>query len=152
MIPPQTEDQTSIKTPLIRALGWIAVALVGGVLSFSAFTILTGMEESLIGIPVGLAIGQIMFYASGRRGGRWFQILAVALTYLAFSLTYGPGMFEIALRRGFSIPAFVFAIFITLASPVIDAHNGLLGQFMVLAGMCLAWTLARSRKKFGVGG
>jgi hypothetical protein len=113
---------------------------------YSAVTLLTGMEESLIGIPVGLAIGQAMYYASGKRGGRRFQILAIVLAYIAFSLTYAPGMFGIALRRGFSIPAFVFAIFITLVSPVIDAHSGLLGKFMVLAGMYLAWTLVRSRK------
>ena len=134
------------KRPVVQVLGWSTLAAVGGAVVYSAFTLLTGLEEALIGIPVGLAIGQATYYVSNKHGGRWFQVLAVVLAYLAFSLTYTPGLFGIFLKRGFSIPAFIFAVIITFVSPVIDTHSGLLGQFMVLAGMYLAWTLARSRK------
>ena len=107
---------------------------------------LTGMEASLIGIPVGLAVGQAMYYASGKRGGRWFQVLAVFLAFVAFDITYAPGMAGVALKDGITILTFGFFVFMTVVSPVIDAQNGFLGQFMVLAGMYLAWTLARTRK------
>lgn len=113
---------------------------------YSAFTLLTGLEMSLIGIPIGLAVGQAMFLASGKRGGRWFQVLAVFLAFLAFDITYAPGMAGVALKDGVTILTFGVFVFLTVVSPIIDAQNGFLGQFMVLAGMYLAWTLAGTRK------
>jgi hypothetical protein len=65
---------------------------------------------------------------------------------MSFDLTYAPGMAGVVLKHGITVPAFAFFIFITVVSPVIDAQNGFLGQFMVLAGMYLAWTVARTRK------
>ena len=102
------------------------------------------MEASLIGIPIGLAVGQAMYYASGKRGGRGFQFLAVLLAFMAFDLTYAPGMAGVALKGGVTVLTFGFFVFMTAVSPAIDAHNGFLGQFMVVAGMYLAWTLART--------
>jgi hypothetical protein len=113
---------------------------------YSAFALLTGMEMSLIGIPVGLAVGQAMYHASGKRGGRRFQVLAVFLAYVALDVTYAPGMAGVALKDGTTILTFAFFVFMTVVSPVTDAQNGLVGQFMVLAGMYLAWTLAGTRK------
>ena len=125
---------------------WSTLATIGGVVVYYAFNLITGLEVALIGIPVGLAIGNASYHASGKRGGRRFQVLAVVLAYLAFSLTYAPGMFGIAFKGGLSIPAFVFAVLITLVSPLLDANSGWLGRSMVLAGMYLAWSLAGSRK------
>ncbi len=87
-----------------------------------------------------------MYYASGNRGGRRFQILAVILAFAAFDLTYAPGMASVALKDGITVPAFILFVFTTLVSPAIDAQNGFIGLFMVAAGMCLAWTLARVRE------
>ena len=121
------------------------IAVVGGAIVYAAFSKLTGLDESLIGIPVGLLVGQCMFIASLRMGGHRFQILAVFLAFLAFDLTYAPGMAEISFKGGTTAPAFVFFLFMTAVSPVIDHQNGFLGQFMVLGGMYLAWTIARPR-------
>ncbi len=129
-----------------RILGWSAIATVGGAAIYALFLTLTGMEPSLFGIPVGLGIGQGMYYASGNRGGRRFQILAVILAFAAFDLTYAPGMASVALKDGITVPAFILFVFTTLVSPAIDAQNGFIGLFMVAAGMCLAWTLARVRE------
>jgi hypothetical protein len=129
-----------------RLLIWSALALIGGAVVYSVFTVLTGMEASVIGIPVGLAVGQTTYYASGKRGGRWFQVLAVLLAFLAFDLTYAPGMAGVALKDGVTLVTFAFFVFLTLVSPAIDAQNGFLGQFMVVAGLCLAWRFARTRK------
>jgi hypothetical protein len=142
---PAIEAEKPVKQSFVRVLGWSIFAVAGGASAYRAFAVVTGMEVSLIGIPVGLAVGLAIYYASRKRGGRWFQTLAVVLAYVAFSLTYAPGMFGIAMKRGFSVPASVFAAFMTLASPLIDSHNGFLSEFMVLAGMYLAWTLARRR-------
>ena len=69
----------------------------------------------------------------------------VFLSAIAFDLTYAPGMAEAAFKGGITLPAFAFFLFITLMSPAIDSNNGFLGQFMVLGGMYLAWTLARAQ-------
>ena len=127
-------------------LGWSFLAVFGGAFIYLAFTILTGIEASFIGIPVGLAIGQTMFYASGKRGGRWFQALSVVFAFAAFDLTYAPGMAAIAFKGGITVVAFAFFAFMTAVSPVTDSQNGLIGQFMVAAGMYLAWTVTRDRK------
>lgn len=128
----------------LRVLAWSSLAAIGGAIVYSLFTILTNMEASLIGIPIGLAVGQVMYYASGNRGGRGFQFLAVLLAFMAFDLTYAPGMAGVALKDGVTVLTFGFFVFMTAVSPAIDAHNGFLGQFMVVAGMYLAWTLART--------
>jgi hypothetical protein len=112
---------------------------------YSVFTVMTGLEASLIGIPVGLVIGHITYRGSGKRGGRWFQVLSVLLAFVAFDLTYAPGMAGVALKDGITVLTFALFLFMTVVSPVIDSHNGFLGQFMVVAGMYLAWTLARTK-------
>ena len=143
---PEAQTQAPTTRRLARVVGWSALAAGGGAIIYSLFTRFTGMEASLTGIPVGLAVGQYMHYASGRRGGRWFQVLAVLCSFVAFDLTYASGMAGVVLKHGITFPAFAFLSFITLASPVIDPNNGFLGQFMVVAGMYLAWTLARTRE------
>ncbi|HXN47683.1 MAG TPA: hypothetical protein VN893_13645 [Bryobacteraceae bacterium] len=140
------QAQAPTKRRFVRLLGWSALAGFGGAVVYSLFTILTGAEASRIGIPVGLVVGQTMYYASGKRGGRWFQVLAVCLAFVAFDLTYAPGMAGVAFKHGITVLTLAFFIFITVVSPAIDAQNGFLGQFMVVAGMYLAWTLARTRK------
>ncbi len=134
---------------LFPRLGWCAFVAAGGWLLYFVFTLLTGLETSLIGIPAGLVVGHAMFYASGKRGGRGFQASAVFLAFLAFDLTYAPGLAGVVLKDGVTIVTFGVFVFLTVVSPVVDAQNGLLGQFMVLAGMYLAWTLAGTRKSVG---
>ena len=143
---PAVQVQATTKGRFIRVLGWSALAVFGGAIIYWVFNLLTGMEMSLIGVPVGLAIGQATLYASRKRGGRWFQVLAAVLAFVAFDLTYVPGLVGVVFKHGITGPASAFFVFITLVSPVIDAQNGFLGQFMVVAGMYLAWTLARAPK------
>ena len=54
-------------------------------------------------------------------------------------------MAGVVLKHGLTVLTFAFFVLMTVVSPAIDAQNGLLGQFMVIAGMYLAWTLARAR-------
>ena len=114
---------------------------MAGFVIYWGFAILTGWEVSLAGIPAGLAVGQAMHYASEKRGGRMYQVLAVTLAFAAFALTYIPGMASIAFKGGVTVPALLFVIFMTVISPFTDPNNGFIGQFMVFAGLCLAWTL-----------
>src|ERR1051326_472164 len=114
MIPtPAVEILEPTQGRSVRVLGWSILAVFGGAIVYSLFSMLTGMESSLIGIPVGLAVGQTMYYASSKHGGRWFQVLAVLMTLLAFDLTYAPGMVAIAFRHGITVPGSIFLVFMT---------------------------------------
>jgi hypothetical protein len=105
---PAPEPRPPIKKRFLPVLGWGSLAAVGGAIIYSAFALVTGMETSLIGIPVGLAVGQAMYFASRKRGGRRFQVLAVFLAFAAFDLSYAPGMAAISFKDGFTIGGFLF--------------------------------------------
>lgn len=51
---------------------------------------LTGYEIGLIAIAVGFLVGAAVRAGSGGRGGRRYQVLAVALTYFSICLNYAP--------------------------------------------------------------
>jgi hypothetical protein len=114
---PAVEKQESHKPTFLRVLAWSTLAAIGGALVYSAFTIFTGMEASLIGAPVGLGVGHIMYQASSKRGGRWFQVLAVFLAFLAFDLSYVPGMAGVAFKNGITVVTSAFFVFMTIVSP-----------------------------------
>ncbi|MGA2237193.1 MAG: hypothetical protein ABSG23_17165 [Terriglobales bacterium] len=140
-----TQQAPSSKRSVYRVLGWSVLGAVVGAIIYWAFSALTHAEASLIGIPAGIAVGQCVYYASGGRGGRRYQKLAILIAFAAFDLSYAPGIAGVAFKHGITLLTFGFFVFITLVSPVIDSHNGFLGWFMIVTGMSLAWTLARSR-------
>lgn len=85
----------------VRALGFTPAkglrALVGGgaggavgALLYYGVARLTGYELGLIAIVVGLLVGFGVRWGSGGVGGRTYQILAVAITYVAIVSTYVP--------------------------------------------------------------
>lgn len=78
----------------VRAL--LAGAGAGALGSLVYFVIgkLTGYEFALIAILVGLGVGAAVRWGCQGRGGRLYQTLAVALTYLAIVSTYIPGVIE----------------------------------------------------------
>ena len=63
---------------------------VAGALLYYAVLAITGYEIGLIAIAVGLMVGHAVKWGAGGRGGRRFQIMAVALTYAAIISTYVP--------------------------------------------------------------
>jgi hypothetical protein len=64
-------------------------ALLGSLLYY-AVVALSGYEIGLIAIAVGYGVGTAVRWGSGGRGGRGYQFLAVALTYMAIVSTYIP--------------------------------------------------------------
>ena len=143
---PEETERAAQRRRYIGVLAWSVAAVLGGAVTYSLFARLSGFEASLIGVPVGIVVGQFVHRASGKRGGRRYQLLAILLAYLAFDLTYAPGMAGVSLTHGITVGTALFFVFMTAVSPAIDPQNGFLGHFMVLAGMYLAWTLARARK------
>ena len=63
---------------LVGSAVWYAVAKFANI------------EAGIIAILLGFLVGKAVHLGSGRRGGRRYQILAVALTYLGIGLAYAP--------------------------------------------------------------
>ncbi len=67
--------------------------LVGAGLYYAVLA-LTGYEVGLVAIVVGFLVGFGVRWGSRGRGGRPYQVLAVAITYVAIVSTYVPFLFE----------------------------------------------------------
>ena len=81
--------------------GRFARALFGGGLAglvgaglYYAVLALTGYEVGLVAIAVGFLVGFGVRWGSRGRGGRPYQVMAVAITYVAIVSTYVPFLFE----------------------------------------------------------
>jgi hypothetical protein len=73
-----------------RALGYgIAAAAVGASIYFGVLAA-TGREVIFVSLVVGFMVGKAVRLGARGRGGRRYQWLAVALTYLAIATTYVP--------------------------------------------------------------
>ncbi|MGA2699724.1 MAG: hypothetical protein ABSH35_01320 [Isosphaeraceae bacterium] len=77
--------------------GTIAAAL--GATLYYAIMRITGLNICLVAVVVGLMVGGAVKAGSGNCGGRFYQLLAVFLTYSAIAAMYIPDMLE-ALRKG----------------------------------------------------
>ena len=79
---------------LLRALAFGLAAGLAGCVAYYAVLKLTGYEFGLIAILVGYGVGFGVRSGSGGRGGRGYQVLAVAITYLSIVLSYVPLVVE----------------------------------------------------------
>jgi hypothetical protein len=94
---PSCHDELVASVGADRGLRGLLLAVVaglggglGGALLYYAILAITGYEIGLIAILVGLMVGHSVKWGSGGRGGRRFQALAVAITYVAIVSTYVP--------------------------------------------------------------
>ena len=74
-------------------------ACLVGALLYWGFVEVTGIEVGLMAIAVGWLVGKAVMRGSNRRGGRRYQVMAVALTYLSICLSYGAIMVKEALKN-----------------------------------------------------
>lgn len=73
-------------------LGLVA-AILGAILYYAVIAI-TNFEIGLVAIAIGYMVGWAVRKATGGRGGRRFQVLALVLTYWAVGLAYTPLTFQ----------------------------------------------------------
>ena len=71
----------------------LGAAIAGAILYYAVIAI-TDFEIGLVAIAIGFMVGWGVRKGAGERGGRRFQILAVALTYWAVGLAYTPLVFQ----------------------------------------------------------
>ncbi|HWE42779.1 MAG TPA: hypothetical protein VG432_09750 [Gemmatimonadaceae bacterium] len=131
---------------LARATVFGAGAAVLGAAGYYAFVKLTNVEWALLTALVGLGVGMAVRVGSRGHGGRKFQVVALALTYLAMSGAYLPlivaelttGPETVAITPGVLLTWLVKTpIFVGLASPI--------------SGLFIAYALYRGWKSNAAG-
>jgi hypothetical protein len=80
--------------PLIKAGLFGFGAAVAGAIIYYAVIALAHLEIGIIAILIGYMVGYAMNKATGNRGGRRFQILAVVLVYISVAMAYSPLLFK----------------------------------------------------------
>lgn len=123
-------------------------------------------QWALLTIGIAYLIAKVMRHASGGIGGRKYQVLAVALTYLASAMGYAPAVYkgfqssihEYRPASASTTPkempledsnARVTAVFLaavmatTLVAPLLFAPSSPIGLLIVGFGLWEAWKLSR---------
>src|SRR5438128_223914 len=78
------------RADFLRALGYGTGAAVVGTIAWFAIMKMLHSELGIVAIGVGLLVGLAVRKGSLGRGGRKFQVLAVALTYVSITSSYVP--------------------------------------------------------------
>ena len=143
-------------------------AFLGAVLYYAVIAI-TNFEIGLVAIAIGYMVGYAVRVATEGRGGRRFQILAVALTYWSVGLAYTPMVFRQASNQqqqqtqttrqaapqsslndagtGTASLGFAFAVVVgfSLALPILAVLSSMPGGLITAAiigfGMHQAWRM-----------
>ena len=128
--------------PLAIGLGGGAAVL--GALLYYAVAAITGYEVGLVAIAVGWLVGRALQTASAGRGGREYQILAVALTYFSVAAAYfglarptlgGDASWLTQLQYLFGLP---------IASAIGNLPGGAISLFILFIGLHQAWRMTGS--------
>lgn len=91
------ETKRTQGSPASRVFKAIALGSIGGLIGAGVYygvAVLTGYELGLIAIGVGILVGIGVRMGSGGAGGRGYQWLAAAMTYVAIVSTYIPFIIE----------------------------------------------------------
>jgi len=72
---------------------------IAGAIIYYAVIALTDFEVGIVAILIGYMVGYTVRKGANGRGGRRFQVLAVALTYMAVAFAYTPIMVKAALQN-----------------------------------------------------
>ena len=113
------------------------VALACGV-GYAAFVAASRIQIALVTIGIGFVVAKVVRRASGGVGGTRFQILAVALTYVASTMGYLPEIW-----RAFDVPQVGAVLRIALEAPFLEATHAPLGLLIVGFGLWEAWKLTK---------
>ena len=97
-----------------------------------------GTQFALVTIGIGFVVARVVRKASGGIGGTRFQVLAVALTYVASTMGYLPNIWN-----GLNGSSPVWAIGVMLAAPFLTVRESPIGLLIVGFGLWEAWKLTR---------
>ncbi len=122
----------------------VAGAACGGAV-YTTVLAITHINAALVTILIGWLVGRGVHNGSGGRGGRGYQILAVAITYLAigFSATLA-SVLTTDTAHGSVISGIVICIIGTFVGSVLMAMTGILGAVITFFGLLQAWKQNRA--------
>ena len=83
----------------LRAMAGGIVAGIGGFFIYWAVRAMTGYEVGLISILVGFMVGGAVRWGAQIRGGLFYQLIAVVLTYMSIASNYTPDVLQ-GMREG----------------------------------------------------
>lgn len=132
----------------LRALVFGTIAGAVGAAIYYGILALTGYEIGLIAILVGFLVGFAVNIGSHHRGGWFYQLMAIGLTYLAIVSTYIP--FAAEGLRGADVEAgtemagvffWVVVVLVSLVSPFLAGLENILGLLIIGFGVYQAWSM-----------
>jgi hypothetical protein len=85
----EAETPTGIEPLIVASVLGLGAALAGAIIYYAVIAI-ADLQIGYIAILIGYMVGYAVRKGARSRGGRRFQILAVALTYFAICLAYTP--------------------------------------------------------------
>jgi hypothetical protein len=144
------EKDPGWNAPLIALAAGLGGGVVGALLYYTVVA-LTGYEIGLIAIVVGLGVGRAVRWGSGGRGGRMYQVMAVAITYVAIVSTYVPFMIaamrnaKVEQTASVEVTAAQVAIgvsvlfLVLLASPFLAGFQNIIGWLIIGFALWEAW-------------
>lgn len=130
-----------------KAIGGGLIGLILGAIVYALFVGITNWEIGYLAIGVGFVVAKGMNIASGNRGGRAYQVMAVCLTYLSVGLaTAMIGWWQFHQAGESLTPVRVFGLgLVGLGFPFFElaanVGSGLIGLFILFIGMRAAWRM-----------
>jgi hypothetical protein len=133
-----------------RAVAFGIAAAAAGALIYFAVLAATGREVIFVALVVGFLVGKAVRLGARGRGGRRYQWLAVALTYLAIATTYVPFVMKgfsrssAAATTDITFPMTGTGAFLTVGPPAanVDTPPSSLGASAVDFGALLLLAIA----------
>lgn len=129
----------------VRLLKATGAGIVAGFLGFLLYYFvlkLTGYNIGLIAIAVGWMVGTTVRWGSDGLGGRGYQFLAAAITYVAACATYAPFIMEG--RSG--LAGWIVAFVISMAVPWLEGPSNIIGWVILGFAIYQAWMMNRPAK------
>jgi hypothetical protein len=132
-----------------RFLRATAAGIGGG---FAGFLIywgvleLTNINFGLIAIVVGWLVGNGVRWGSDRLGGKFYQLLALAITYVAICSTYIPLILRASDAPDVTMPfvvKFIVAFIFSMAAPWLEGPSNIIGWIIIGFGLYQAWIMNR---------
>lgn len=132
-----------------RAAGAGIAAGFAGFLLYWIILEVTHINFGLVAIVVGWMVGNAVRWGSNRMGGRLYQFLALAITYVAICATYIPSLLGNTSDVDFHAPfliKLVFAMVFSLAAPWLEGPENIIGWVIIGFGLFQAWQMNRKIK------
>jgi hypothetical protein len=121
--------------PLLMAGTFGLGAGVAGAAIYYAVIALTNLEIGIVAILIGYMVGYAVRRGAKGRGGRRFQVLAVALTYLAVAFAYTPIAFKQSMEAHRASRADVAATKAESTNHADASSTPSIGSFLVAVGI-----------------